>query len=74
MFKNISLGLGALTIALTAGMLAMPRKAEARVCKPTFIPQGFMPTQSSCGSPGCGGLIYTHRQFGSLCVITDFQP
>ena len=74
MFKNISLGLGAVIIALTAGMLAMPQKAEARACYPTKIPYGFMPTQSSCGSPGCSGTIYRNMQDKTLCVITDFQP
>ena len=71
MFKHISLGLSTLILALTAGTLVMPQKAEARYCKVTYIPQGFEPTTTPCGSPGCSGVIYTHPTFGSMCVITD---
>lgn len=74
MLKKFSIGLCAAIIALTAGAVIMPQRAEAAVCKIVKIPSGFKPTGRPCGQPGCSGEVYEHPIGATICVITDTQP
>lgn len=72
--KQLTIGIGALTLLLTGAMMSLPSPATARACYVVKIPPGFYPTGVPCGDRLCRGERWQSDSGQTICATTDFQP